>query len=146
MDTKLKINMKVIRYKTFSKYDSTDRIKKMKDSDILAEDYKKTPGVSVKEVSRDLISGAVIGALAGKINELSGNKIKGLGTDWRESARKGILAAGAYDLAKDIYRKHRDGEKVEFYNKRLREAKKNAKRREESDWKNNTLNREGYTY
>lgn len=138
--------MKIIRYKTFSKYDSTDRIKKMKDSDILAEEYKKTPGVTAKEVTKDLVSGAVLGALLGKANEISGNKIKGLGTDWRKTARKGILAAGAYDLAKDLYRKHRDGEKVEFYNKRLRQAKKNAKRREESDWLNNTLNRDGYTY
>ena len=138
--------MKIIRFKTFSKYDETDRIKRMKDSDILAEDYKKTPGVSTKEVSRDLLAGAILGAVVGKVNKLSGNKLNLSSTDWRDSAKKGILAAGAYDVLKDMYRKHKDGDKVEFYNKRLKQAKKNAKRREESDWLNNTLNREGYTY
>ncbi len=138
--------MKIIRYKTFSKYDSTDRLKKMKDSDILEEEYKKTPGVSLKEVTKDLLTGAVIGAGLGKINKLTGNRVSSFGTDWRETAKHGILAAAAYDLAKDLHRKHKEGEEVEFYNKRLRQAKKNAKRREKSDWLNNTYNRDGYTY
>jgi hypothetical protein len=40
----------------------------------------------------------------------------------------------------------RYNEDVDFYNKRLREAQKQAKRREAVDWKNNMTNREGYTY
>lgn len=138
--------MKFIRFKTFSKYDETDRLKRMKDSDILAEEYKKTPGVSLKEVTRDLVSGAVLGGAVGKINEMTGNKLGLSDTDWRSTAKHGAIAAGVYDVLKDTYRKHKDGDEVDYYNKRLRKAKKNAKRREKSDWINNTLNREGYTY
>ena len=138
--------MKILRFKTFSKYDETDRIKKMKDSDILAEEYQKTPGVSLKEVTKDLTTGAVVGGIVGKINELSGNRLRLGSTDWKDSARNGAIIAGLYDILKDTYRKHKYGDDVDFYNKRLRQAKRNAKRREKSDWLNNTLNREGYTY
>ena len=138
--------MKIIRYKTFSKYDETDRIKKMKDSDILAEEYRETPKVGLKEATRDLATGAIVGSLIGKVNELSGNRLGLSSTDWREAGKKGAILGGLYSIAKDLYRKHKYGEEVEFYNKRLRQAKKNARRREKSDWLNNTLNREGYTY
>jgi hypothetical protein len=67
--------MKIIRYKTFSKYDSTDRLKKMKDSDILEEEYKKTPGVGFKEVTKDLLTGAVIGAGAVVTHDISENAV-----------------------------------------------------------------------
>ena len=139
--------MKILRFKTFSKYDETDRIKRMKDSDILDEEYKKDPGVSLKEVSRDLATGAIIGGVLGKANQISGGRLgSSISTDRRKSARNGVIIAGAYDVLKDIYRKHKHGDEVDFYNKRLRQAKKNARRREKSDWLNNTLNREGYTY
>ena len=53
-------------------------------------------------------------------------------------------------ITEKIYKKAREAEEynedVDFYNKRLREAKKQARRREAADWKNNMTNREGYTY
>ena len=138
--------MKIIRFKTFSKYDETDRIKKMKDSDILAEEYRETPKVGLKEAFRDVATGAIAGGLLGKVNELTGNRLGLSSTDWRDLGRKGALLGGVYTVGKDLYRKYKYGEEVDFYNKRLRQAKKNARRREKSDWLNNTLNRESYTY
>lgn len=138
--------MKVIRFKTFSKYDETDRLKKMKDSDILEENFKETPGVSLKEAARNVLTGALVGGTVGKINELTGNKLNLSDTDWKNTLKKGAVAGGIYAIGKDLYRKSAEGDEVDFYNKRLRQAKKNAKRREKSDWINNTLNREGYTY
>jgi uncharacterized membrane protein YebE (DUF533 family) len=72
------------------------------------------------------------------------------------AAMKGGLIAGGLALGYNAYRNMTSGNKakeaeqynqdVEFYNRRLREAQKQARRREAADWKNNMTNREGYTY
>jgi hypothetical protein len=145
------------RQKVYTRYDMTDRLKQMRDSDILAEKEKEkvstreaTGGVSVGQAAA---GGAAIGGLAAAAN----NYMKG-GKGWFKGrgAMKGALIGTGLALGYNALKGMGNGNKkaeaeqynkdVDFYNKRLKEAQKQAKRREASDWKNNMVNREGYTY
>lgn len=145
------------RQKIYTRYDMTDRLKQMRDSDILAEKEKEK--ISSREATGGVSVGGALagGAIAGGLLSAGKNYMKG-GKGWFKGrgAMKGALVAGGLaagynalkgmtsgDKAKEAEQYNKD---VDFYNKRLREAQKQARRREATDWKNNMTNREGYTY
>ena len=145
------------RQKIYTRYDMTDRLKQMRDSDILAEKEKEK--ISTSEATSSISAGkaALGGAVAGGLIAAGSNYMKG-GKGWFKGrgAMKGALIGGGLALAHNAVRGLTSGNKakeaeqynedVDFYNKRLREAQKQARRREAVDWKNNMTNREGYTY
>lgn len=134
----------------FTKYDETDNLKRAKDSDILAEKEKEGEGYG--EVVNKGLKGALVGgagsaavaALAG-LAASKGKKtlnVKDLGKIAAAGAGIGGLL-GANNAAK---KRNKKQEEIDFYNKRLRYAKRQAKRRESKDWKSNMTQREGYSY
>lgn len=141
--------MKVLLKKNFSEYqsgvteyDRTDRFKRMKDADILAENKRSNKGSyfkSAKAGGMGAALGSAAGALAGAISTKS---VAG--------ARKGALAGAAAGAAigggTKLAATHKEREQNRFVNRRLSEAQKQARRRESKDWKTNNVNREGYTY
>ena len=133
------MNKYILKRKTFTKYDETDNLKRMKDSDILAEEKKKSPGY--RGVLRDAALGAAAGAaLGGGIGAYrKGGTLKG---GMKTGAILGGLVMGAAGLRK----KHKEDEEREFYNRRLEYAQRHAKRRERIDWRSNMTQRDGYSY
>ena len=132
-----------IKRKTFTMYDETDNLKRMKDSDILAEKKKQDPGYG--SVVSNSVGGAAIGAtglgLAGFI--------RGKGARLATASKYGKLGAvgGAAVLGGMALNKRNDQAKENnFYNKRLAYAQRQAIRREKKDWKSNMTQRDGYSY
>ena len=138
--------MIILRQRTFSyekgvtKYDRTDNIKRMKDSDILAEEEKSNAGTYVKSGKSALVGsalGAALGAVAGSKSGRAGIK-KGAAA----GAAAGAILGGSAKLAGT----HKEREQNRFVNRRLREAKKQARRRESRDWKDKSvIDRESYS-
>lgn len=138
----------IIKRKLFTKYDETDRLKQMKDSDILAEKKKKKVGYG--SVIRSAASGALAGGtLAGVVGGARGvlkpgkNSILSGARKW---ATLGAISAGVLSGMKEGRRRRKENEEIDFYNDRLEYAKRQALRREKKDWKSNMTQREGYTY
>lgn len=125
--------------KLFTKWDMTDQYKGMKDSDILAEKKKSNAGAYVKSGKLGVI-GAGVGALGGAV---LGRRL-GMGT--KDAAKAGAAIGGTLGVAGGLAATHNEREDNRFANKRLREMKYQALRRESKDWRNQTNNREGYTY
>ena len=133
----------IIKRKLYSKYDETDEIKRMKDSDILAAEEKHVDrenraSETVKNTGRKALTGAAIGAGLGL---LKGDKSKAI-----KFAKIGALTGGGLGLIQSNKDNKSEADDIEFYNRRLRFAKKNAKRREARDWRENMTQREGYSY
>lgn len=127
------------RQKQYTQWDETDRLKQMRDSDILAEKKKSsTPGIVRTATGASI--GAVAGATIGGITGLMGKKgfVKGL----KSGAKWGGVLGAAGGFASGSKQRSEN----EFYNDRLKYAQRQALRREKKDWKNNMTNREGYTY
>lgn len=118
------------RLKNFTKWDETDSIKQMKDSDILAEPKKNNSSINYRVAKHGLL-GAATGGLVGA---LKGN------------AKTGAILGGLGGLALGNLKTSKEKEENKFYNDRLRYAKTMALRREKKDWKLNQTGREGYTY
>lgn len=137
----------IIKRKLYTKYDDTDRLKQMKDSDILAEKKKKKPGYG--KVVSAAVGGTLAGGLAaGMVGGIRG-AIKPGHTMLRGAGKWGKIGAiGAGTLAGLIALREREKEEKDnsFYNKRLEYAQRQAERREKKDWKSNMTQREGYTY
>ena len=128
------------RQKEYTKYDSTDALKQMKDSDILAEKPKTNSGIAAKTIgsaATGAAGGAIAGGLLGGLKK--GSTLKG---GAKAGALLGGLGAAAISMAKNSKKK----EENEFFNDRLEYAQKQARRREKKDWKQNMTGREGYTY
>ena len=122
-----------------TKYDRTDRIKQMKDSDVLAE-RKRSNARSYVSSAKSGVLGAAIGTGVGAVaGALTG---KGVG----KGAKLGGLLGGSLAGGGKLLATHGEREQNRFVNRRLGEAKRQAVRREAKDWKNNSVNREGYTY
>lgn len=153
--------MKVLRTKTFTKWDETDNLKRAKDSDILAEEEKRRPGMG--KVAGSAIGGGVAGAALGAGVHGSAyvtSKLAKKGSKAKKAADKilrtgkgktkalvGAGAVAATAAAGALKRRHKEVEEVDHYNKRLKYAKRQALRREGKDWRNNmTGGREEYTY
>lgn len=138
----------IIKRKLFTQYDETDRLKQMRDSDILAEKKKKKAGYG--SVLRAAAGGALTGgAIAGAVGGINGAFKPGKGTMLRGAgkwATVGAIGAGVFSGMKEGKRRRKENEEIDFYNDRLEYAKRQALRREKKDWKNNMTQREGYTY
>ena len=125
--------MITFREKSYTKYDETDALKQMKDSDILAEKKKSTGGPDLSSATKP----AAVGALAGGL--LGGKGIKARG----KAAMVGAGIGAGLGLLNSYTKKKSENN---FYNKRLDMAQKYARRREKIDWNKNMRNRTGYTY
>ena len=151
--------MIILRTKSFTQYDDTDNLKRMKDSDILAEKKKEVPSYA-SSVLPKAAAGAAIGAIGlGAANAMRRGFGKGYGaprggqTGWA-AAGKGlkhgaiggaIIGAAALGMAA-ANKRQKEREANQFYNDRLEYAQKQAKRRERVDWKQNMTQREGYSF
>ena len=140
----------ILKRKSFTKWDDTDNLKRMRDSDILAEEKKKQPGYG--SVMSGSIGGAAVGGIAGAAaGGLSGLGKKGarIATAGSRAGKLGKLGAvGGALLVGGKALKERDDQAHEnnFYNKRLAYAQRQAIRREKKDWKSNMTQRDGYSY
>ena len=122
----------ILLRKTFTQWDATDNLKRMKDADILAESKKPTSNYGG-------IGSAVGAGLAAK----NGTSImKGLSRGGKLGAITGGLTAAGIALHKG----KKQNEQNQFYNQRLEYAQQQALRRERKDWKQNMTQRDGYSY
>ena len=139
MKRRIMMNKYILKRKTFSKYDETDALKRMKDSDILAEERKKSPGYG--SILRDSLLGAAGGAaLGGTIGAVR------KGGTLKKGATTGAILGGLVMGAAGIKKRNKEKEEQEFYNRRLDYAKRHARRRERIDWRANMTQRDGYSY
>ncbi len=140
----------ILKRKSFTKWDETDNLKRMKDSDILAEQKKKQPGYG--GVAQDSIGGAIVGGAAGAgAGLISGLGKKGarIPTATARASKLGKLGAVGGALlvgGKALKERNDQAQENNFYNKRLAYAQRQAVRREKKDWKSNMTQRDGYSY
>lgn len=149
------MKIRIIR-KTFTKFDETDHLKQMKDSDILAEQKKKAPGYGnvissgVGGIAAGAAIGGVGGAIAGGVRAggvkgfrgKAASVMKGVKGWGKTGAIVGGLVAGGMAL----HQRNKQANDIQFYNDRLEYAQRHARRRERKDWKQNMTQRDGYTY
>ena len=140
----------ILKRKSFTKWDDTDNLKRMKDSDILAEQKKKQPGYG--GVAQGSIGGAIVGGAAGAAAGLASglaNKGARVSTAGARASKLGKLGAvgGALLMGGKALKDRNDqAQENNFYNKRLAYAQRQAIRREKKDWKSNMTQRDGYSY
>lgn len=134
--------MIVLRRKSYSQYDETDALKRMRDSDILALEKKKDPSNAnvYKAGAKGAVLGAAVGYGAKMLRPMSKMARLAPGPLAATTVGAGLAAIAASKKNKN------EKESNEFFNKRLDYAQKHAKRREKADWKQNMTSREGYTY
>lgn len=136
----------IIRRKLFTKYDDTDNLKRMKDSDILAEKPKQAPGYG------GIITGALGGAaLGGTLGATAGmfKKSKPGTTFWGrvgKSGKTGLILGGLAAGGLALHNRNKQAKENEWYNNRLEYAQRHARRREKQDWKTNMTQRDSYSY
>jgi hypothetical protein len=138
-----------LKRKLYTQWDETDNLKRMKDSDILAEKKKTSPGYGsvLSSTAGGAIAGATIGATALGIKHGIKNKsfqgaLKGL----KRGGKYGALIGGTIMAAGALKRRNKINDENKFYNDRLEYAQRQALRREHADWKANMTQREGYSY
>lgn len=146
----------IVKRKLYTKFDETDRLKEMRDSDILAERKKKTGGWG--NVVGNTISGAGIGGAAGAAlgaSVVGGMAIRnrsaaGLGQNLLNAGKKagiaGAVAGGILAGGLALRKRNKKARDNKFYNDRLEYAQRQAQRRERKNWKNTMTQREDYTY
>jgi hypothetical protein len=141
----------ILKRKIFTMYDETDNLKRMKDSDILAEKKKQAPGFggtignAVGGAAVVGTTGAVLGGAKGLLTG-SGARLATAGSKAAKYGKWGA-AAGALTLGGMALKKRNEqARENEFYNKRLAYAQRQAMRRERKDWKSNMTQRDGYSY
>lgn len=136
----------MFRQRTYTQWDDTDAIKRMKDSDILAERRKSgTLGDTVSKMGMGAGIGMGIGSVIGG---LSGMKKGGKGfmAGATSGAKVGAIIGGGSLGAVAAVQNSGKQQEIDFYNRRLGYAKRQAARRERMDWNQNMTQREGYTY
>lgn len=138
--------MIILRTKQFTKWDETDHLKAMKDSDILAE--KKRDTTSAGSMIRSGLAGASIGAGIGAAGAGVG-KVLGFAKKparlGRAAAVGAAVGAGIGATASWLKNRKKNNEN-RFYNQRLAYAQRQALRRERKDWKVGMTQRDGYSY
>lgn len=140
----------ILKRKSFTKWDDTDNLKRMKDSDILAEEKKKQPGYG--SVMSGSLGGATVGGVAGAAAGLAsslGKKGARVTIDGAKVSKLGKLGAVGGALlvgGKALKDRNDQAQENNFYNKRLAYAQRQAVRREKKDWKSNMTQRDGYSY
>jgi hypothetical protein len=136
--------------KEFTKWDETDNLKRAKDSDILAEEKKQRPGMGgpimagVSGAVTGVATGAAAGGLLGTFKK-GGSLKKGFKAAGK-GAKLGAIGLGAGMAIGALRKRNKEKDDIQFYNKRLEYAKRQALRREKADWKQNMTGREGYSY
>lgn len=137
--------MIIFRQKEYAMYDQTDRLKQMKDSDILAEQKRPTSASDNTSLAKAALAGGTIAGIGAGV--MNGRVFK-TGAGIKGAIAGAGLAAG-YNIYKNMTRSKEEKQRYkdnEFYNRRLEYAQRQARRREAADWKNNMVNRTGYTY
>jgi len=135
--------------KEFTKWDETDNLKRAKDSDILAEEKKKKPGMGgpILAGASGAITGAATGAVAGGIIGGARKKsFKAIGKGIKKGGAAGAIIGGTVMAAGALKKRNKERDDIQFYNNRLEYAQRQALRREKKDWKQNMTGREGYSY
>ena len=148
--------MYILRRKLYTLYDDTDSLKRMKDSDILAEEKRKNPGFGgplLATATGAGIGAGVGGAVGGLYKGLSTPKIMGNANAVRRGLRGlksggkvGALIGGTIGGLSALNKRRGQVTENNAYNKRLGYAQNQAMRRERADWKNNMTQRDGYSY
>lgn len=148
--------MIILRNKQFTQWDETDRLKAMKDSDILAEKSRST--TSAGSMIRSGVAGAALGGLtAGGVGAALalrggtaaagvGGKLAAAGAGARPAGLAGAAVGAGIGATISWLKNRKKNEENRFYNQRLAYAKRQALRRERKDWKTNMTQRDGYTY
>jgi hypothetical protein len=144
MKRRMKMSKYILKRKTFTRYDETDNLKRMKDSDILAEEKKRANGSGFKSVLRDTAVGIGTGAAIGAVAGLLGKKPTM--NRFKSKAKTGAILGGIIMGTAGIRKKNKEDEDRDFYNRRLEYAQRHARRREAIDWKANMTQRDGYSY
>lgn len=148
--------MYILRRKLYTLYDDTDSLKRMKDSDILAEEKRKNPGFGgpLLATATGAAVGAGVGGVAGGLAKgLSTPKIMGNGAAVKRGLRGlksggkvGALIGSTIGGLSALNKRRGQVTENNAYNKRLGYAQNQAMRRERADWKNNMTQRDGYSY
>lgn len=136
----------IIKRKLFTQYDDTDNLKRMKDSDILAEKPKKAPGFG--SVAAGSLGGAALGATVGSVagafsKNKSGNSLL---TRMVKTGKTGAILGGLAAGGIALHNRNKQAKENQWYNNRLDFAQRQARRREKKDWKTNMTQRDGYSY
>lgn len=131
----------IIKRKLFTKYDDTDNLKRMKDSDILAEKPKQAPGYG--SVAGAALGGAALGGTVGAVAGAFGKNKAGRSL---QGGKTGLVVGGLLAGGMALRNRNKQAENNEWYNKRLNYAQRQARRREKQDWKTNMTQRDGYSY
>jgi hypothetical protein len=140
-----------IKRKLYTVWDETDNLKRMKDSDILAE--KEKPTTRYGDIAMNTVGGALAGAGVGTL--IGGGRHlfnfgqgywNRLGNSIKKGSKRGLIAgallAGGYTWKMG----RKQAKENSFYNDRLKYAKMQALRRERQDWRTNMTQRDGYSY
>lgn len=139
----------LLKRKIFTKWDETDNLKRMKDSDILAEkkrrvhDYGKMARDAAVGAATGLISGATLGTIAGAGGD---TWLRQRGSGLVKGAKYGATIGAGIGISRAILNDRKNAEDAAFFNRRLAYAQRQARRRERKDWKINMTQRDGYSY
>ena len=128
-----------------TRYDRTDQLKGMKDSDILAEKKRSnmdTYGTAAKKAGLGAAIGGGLGAVAAGVLKAKGYKNISMKRAMGLGAGMGAAVGGSAGMI-GTRQERADNN---HYNNRLQYMQGQARRREMKDWNNNAVNREGYTY
>lgn len=141
-----------IKRKLFTQWDETDNLKRMKDSDILAEKERKVGyGSTLKTAAGGAVAGlgagAVIGGTKGLVKPASGmSRLASAGKGLKGGGVAGAVIGGTIAAGLAYNKNKKQQQENQFYNQRLAYAKRQALRREKKDWKTNMTQRDGYSY
>lgn len=142
-----------LKRKLYTIWDETDSLKRMKDSDILAE--KKRPTHNYGDIAVSAAGGAAaglgVGLVTGGVNGMFRKKTgvgfwKRLGRGAKGGGKVGALLGGTIAGGIAWKKGNKRAKENQFYNRRLQYAKEQALRRERADWKTNMTQRDGYSY
>lgn len=144
--------------KSFTFYDETDNLKRMKDSDILAQQKRPTSdnAGALRSAAYGGTMGLTIGGLAGTAlggmamgqqgSRATSSILSGMGRGLKSGAKWGFAAGTVMGIANHMRKNKSQLEENRQYNRRLEYAQRQAKRRERADWKTNMTQRDGYSY
>lgn len=146
--------------KTFTYYDDVDNLKRMKDSDILAEKKRNSSIVNGDVVRNTVVgaagvgaAGALTGGILGSFTPRPATAAKGfrglpnaIGRGMSKGVKRGALIGAGIAAAATMARNRKQANENAKYNKNLKYAQGQAKRRFDKDWKTNMTQRDGYSF
>lgn len=147
-----------LKRKSFTFYDETDNLKRMKDSDILAQQKRPTSDNSgaLRSAAYGGTMGLAIGGLAGTVTggmamgkqgaKATSSILSGMGRGLKGGARLGLGMGAVIGIANHMRKNKSQLDENRQYNRRLEYAQRQARRRERADWKTNMTQRDGYSY